>query len=87
MISNEDESNAVLIDPPYLDGNVSGVDDGEEEEEGNHDNVCTSQLKAGCEMVLFNGRRIETVKVTIPNGTSDYDSEDGRTFANILMLK
>lgn len=84
-MSDDEEPTALFIEPPDMDGNVSGVDDGEEEEEGTPDNVCPSQLKAGCEIVMSSGRRIETLEDTISNGTSDYDSEDDRILADILV--
>lgn len=84
LMSDDDEPTAVFIEPPDLDGNMSGEDDGEEEEEGTPDNVCPSQLNAGCEIVMSNGRRIEVFEDMISDGSSDYDSEDDRTLADIL---
>lgn len=78
-MSDDDEPTAVCIELIDLDGNVSGVDDGVEEEEGTPNNVC--QLKVGCEIVMSNGRRIETFEDTVSYVTSDYDSEDNRTLA------
>lgn len=65
LMLDDDEPTAVFIEPPDLDGNVNGVDDGEEEEDETPDNVYPSRLKAGCEIVMSNIRWIETIS----NGT------------------
>ncbi|XP_049302987.1 piggyBac transposable element-derived protein 3-like [Bactrocera dorsalis] len=62
---------ALYIEPPYQDGDVSGEDDGEDEG-GVPDNVCPAQFKAGCEMVFENSTRMKTTDCNI----EDVDDEE-----------
>lgn len=63
-LMEEDESDvsdvaqALFIEPPDFDGNVSGEDDAEEDCGGIPDNVCAAQLRSNCEIVLRSGRRM-----------------------------
>lgn len=48
---------ALYIQPP--DDELSGEDDADDDDGGIPDNLCASQLKAGCELVFENGQRID----------------------------
>lgn len=67
LIDNEENADfmnqvdAVYIEPPEDEGNVSGEDDAEENEGGKVDDICGNQLKAGCELVLRNGDHIDSL--------------------------
>ncbi|XP_054734553.1 uncharacterized protein LOC129242016 [Anastrepha obliqua] len=48
----------IYIEPP-VDGNESGEDDAEDDCAGIPDNVCSAQLRGGCEVVMASGRRMQ----------------------------
>lgn len=49
---------AMYIQPPDNDDELSGEDDAGDDSGGIPDNVCGGQLRAGCELVFADGRRI-----------------------------
>ncbi|XP_036341576.1 piggyBac transposable element-derived protein 3-like, partial [Rhagoletis pomonella] len=65
-LCSDDESGApanvqaLYIQPPRIEGDLSGEDSGDDDG-GLPDNLCPAQLKSGCEIVLENGRRIESL--------------------------
>lgn len=72
LIDDEEDENflhevdAVYIEPPDEDGNVSGEDDANENEGGTVDALCRGQLSAGCEIVLRNGHHTEALDFQQP---------------------
>lgn len=57
--NNTDVPEAIYIEPPAFDGNISGEDDADYDEGGIPDNVCPEQLKASCEIVTSGGTRLD----------------------------
>lgn len=76
---------ALYIEPPIIDGDLSGEDDGDDDG-GIPDNVCPAQLKSGCEIILDNGRRIETIEDVRSSSETgfNYDTDSSNTVDDSL---
>uniref|UniRef100_A0A6P7HD16 Uncharacterized protein LOC114349357 n=1 Tax=Diabrotica virgifera virgifera TaxID=50390 RepID=A0A6P7HD16_DIAVI len=77
ITSDDDEPKVIYIEPPETeDGTVSGEDDGPDEEEATPDNLCAGQLKAGCEIVLASGKRIDSIdQITLKSDSKESECE------------
>ena len=86
LASDDEEPNFIYIEPPEVeDGTISGEDDGEKEEEGIPDNVCSGQLKANCEIVLASGKRIESIQdIQSENFSDSEDFVDDQILIDVL---
>ena len=60
IISDDENSTHIYIEPPKDLGNLSGEDDAPEDGSGLPDDICRSQLRAPCEVLLSSGKRLET---------------------------
>lgn len=58
--SDDEEICKLYIEPPDIDGDVSGEDDGDEDEGGIPDNVCPAQLKTACELIVKKGNEVDS---------------------------